>query len=278
MNMEIRIREAMLEARSLVARREMGEEIEDFDIRGQLYGLAKEIAPEARCADLTLMKRWIRPRRGESVVDLAAGSGFLTAALTSWTESSIVAIDPSRMQLKHIERAIPTAETVAMGSDDEALLEHVAPGSFDLVTSFGGLHHARCHERLVQNIDGLLKPGGRCVVGDIEEGSALAKHFDEVVARKCLTGHEGITWWSPEHIERLIKGTRLRLVRSELVTEHVWEFDDERQMAMFFQALHAYDLPRAEIVADLKDALGVRQAGGKVHLSWPMFLFELIKI
>ncbi|MBP7005778.1 class I SAM-dependent methyltransferase [Patescibacteria group bacterium] len=276
--MQNRIREAMLEARSLLARREMGERIAEFDVRGTLYGLAREVAPEARDADLLLMQRWIRPRLNETVADLAAGTGFLTAALTSWTKGSIIAIDPSWKQLQHIERAIPTVKTITMGSDDESLLEYVAPDSFDLVTSFGGLHHARDHKQLMRNIDEMLKPGGRCIVGDIEKGSALAKHFDEVVAKKCLTGHEGITWWSSESIEQLIKGTRLRLVRSELVKEHIWKFDSEKQMAMFFQALHAYDLSHAEIVADLKEALGVWEADGKVCLSWPMFLFELIKI
>ena len=99
------------------------------------------------------------------------------------------------------------------------------------------------HETLMQNVDTLLKPGGRCIVGDIMEGSSLARHFDEVVTHKCLTGHANVTWWSDERLERLIRGTNLELVRTELITTHTWNFASESQMALFFKALHASMIP-----------------------------------
>jgi 2-polyprenyl-3-methyl-5-hydroxy-6-metoxy-1,4-benzoquinol methylase len=278
MNIQNRVRMALDLAITLMARRKAGETIEDFDIRGGLYALAKEIAPDARNEDIALMKEWIRPRQGEMACDLAAGAGFLTGALTSWLDTSVLAIDPSSMQLNHLKKVVPTADTVVMGSDDVDLLNQVTRTGFDLVTSFGGLHHAADHAQLMRNIDSLLKSGGRCVVGDIQEGSSLARHFDEVVAYKCLTGHEGITWWSESHIQRLCEGTNLRLARNELVQDHVWIFDSYEQLALFFRALHAYDLPDAEIIADLEDALGIREVAGKIQLSWPMYLFELIKL
>lgn len=277
MNIHNRVRTALDLAIALVGRRAVGEKIEDFDIRGTLYALAKEIAPEARRGDLALMKAWICPRLGEEVCDLAAGSGFLTQALTEWLDGApVLAIDPSSVQLDHLKRMVPTADTVVMGSDDLRLPGRVMK-RYDVVTSFGGLHHAADHAQLMRNIDFLLKPGGRCVIGDIQEGSALARHFDEVVAVKCLTGHEGVTWWSEAHIQRLCEGTNLRLVRSELVQEHVWIFDSYEQLALFFRALHAYDLSDEEIIADLQGALGVREVAGKIQLSWPMYLFELVK-
>lgn len=278
MNIQNKIRAALDHAHALMARRRAGEEIEDFDVRGDLYALAKEIAPEARRSDLDLMRRWIAPRTGERVADLAAGTGFLTRALATWVDTPVLAIDPSHAQLSHLISMIPTAQPVVLGSDDPNLLDRVEQRDLDLVTSFGGLHHAADHHQLMRNIDGLLRVGGRCVVGDIKAGSALAKHFDEVVATKCLTGHENITWWSREHIERVIEGTCLTLVRSELITNHMWTFNTEAQLALFFRALHAYDLPDAEIIADLKAALGVREVAGKIELSWPMYLFELKKL
>src|SRR3989344_4732938 len=99
------IERQITEAKRLVERRNAGEHIEDFDIRGDLYATAIELAPKAREADIAAMKEWLRLRGDENVVDLAAGGGFLTRRIREWTSGEVVAVDPARQHLEHLDRA-----------------------------------------------------------------------------------------------------------------------------------------------------------------------------
>lgn len=265
-------------ARSLVERKKQGENIPDFDIRGRLYELALELAPNARHEDLEMLKEWIEPREGEVCVDIAAGTGFVTHALESWVggQGRVYAIDPSHEQLQALEKNCSArAETVLGSPDDDGIFNQIPEGSIDLVTSFGGIHHVAHQEKMFANIAKLLKVGGRFVAGDVCANTTLARHFDTFVADKCLTGHSA-NWLDESRLEELSAQAGLHLVKSERISLS-WKFKNRRELTLFFKGLHAYDLSEEEVLADLQSALGFTEAVQFVRLHWPMIFFDIRK-
>lgn len=269
-----RLARQMIEAKRLIGFRDAGQAIEDFDIRGDLYNTAMELAPEARNADIAAMQDWLRLQGDEHVMDLAAGSGFLTRHLREWTSGDVIAVDPSQVQLDYLHRALHGRVRAINGSPDDPMRMACIPdASMDVITSFGGLHHVVDQGMMMREVARMLKPGGRFVAADVGDGTALSRHFDQVTAAKSLTGHSA-TWLSEKPLDAFLKGLPLKLIRAESVPLR-WVFRSEREMALFFKGVHAYDLPEEEILADLKDVLGYEERGGKIHLSWGMFFFEV---
>lgn len=269
------LKDELATAKKLAERRERGESIPDFDIRGKLYAISEQIAPEARNGDIREMHDLIKPKRGEVSVDLAAGGGFITKPILEWTRAKTYAVDPSREQLKMLDRYCDgKAESILGSPDDMSILRSLPCGEIDFVTSFGGLHHVPDQEAMMKNIATMLKNGGRFAAADVCGGTPLARHFDEFVAEKCITGHTA-KWLTKSRLEELIEGTTMSLKLAE-TRPLTWVFNSEREMALFFKALHAYDLPDEEVIRDLQEALGSFKRDGKVHLNWPMIFFEIV--
>lgn len=264
-------------AKELVARRNDGEYILDFDIRGKLYELALRLAPEARYQDREYMHKLIDPKIGEVSVDIAAGEGFLTQSITQWTNAPVYAIDPSQEQLKMLaEQPNSLIKPIKGSLDSSEVLGQLPLGEIDFVTSFGGLHHVRDQRKMMEHIAQVLKVGGRFTAGDVGRNTRLSYHFDTFVTEKCITGHTA-QWLDNDRLKELCIGLPLKVSLTE-ATPIQWVFNSTREMALFFKGLHAYDLPDDEVVADLDEALGFEERDGKVSLNWPMFLFRIDKI
>jgi SAM-dependent methyltransferase len=280
---EKEINNALKEAEEIVEKDGFGAQSPVFDIRARLYELALELAPHARDDDIEAMKKWINPKKDEVSIDIAAGTGFLTKHLLDWTSNTIYAVDPSKKQLEILANDLnsPHIKTVVGSLAQEpvegrkGILEEITK-QVDFITSFGGMHHVYYQKKMMEHAEKLLKPGGRLAAADVGEGSTLAKHFDDVVTRKCLTSHTA-RWLSNERLEELIADLpSLELKKTENRTQH-WVFSSKKEMALFFKGLHAYNLPEDEVIFDLYDALGFEEKDGKIILNWPMFFFEITK-
>lgn len=263
-------------AKKLVEKRNAGEEIKDFDIRGNLYGLSTELAPNARENDIGEMKARLDLKGDERIVDLAAGTGFFTKEFTSWTTGEVVAVDPSAMQLNILNEVCEGKVTIVLGSpDSEKDMSVIENNSVDIVSSFGGLHHVPNQRVMMEQISRILKPGGRFIAGDVGNGTSLAHHFDIFVAQKCLTGHTA-QWLDEARLIELSAGLPFKLEKAEVVPI-VWKFSSKEEMALFFKGLHAYSLSEEEVVEDLQEALGFEEKDGQVLLNWPMLFFLFVR-
>ena len=278
--------------RSVEQDKKDGQEIcsEDFDKRGELYSLAFDVAPEARTQDLEYLFEWIKPKIGEKSIDVAAGEGWVSLPLAKKTKSKVYAVDPSLVQLKNLRRKKSGLDIeVIHGSltEDEAVSQMQDEiGNIDIVTSYGGIHHildkkeggelVNKQKALFENVDKMLKPGGRFIAGDVGGNTVLAEHFEKSVKKHCLTGHKE-KWLSPDRIKNeLIVDTNLEPVKIEHV-DVKWIFDMEYQMALFMKAIHAYDMPNSEVLKDLNKYLEYTKIEGKYELNWPMLFFHLEK-
>jgi len=228
------------------------------------------------------MHELIRPKKGEVSVDISAGTGFLTKAVSEWTEATTYGVDPSQTQLEYMKRNCSDRVVPVYGWPDnyeKLFVEgHIPEDGIDFATSFGGIHHIDKdrYGLAFQNVAKMLKPGGRFSAADVPADSALQRHFDEVVDRKCLTRHPRGRFMSPELLAEYSEQAGLKLVSAE-VKPLTWDFNSKKEMAWFFKGLHAYDLPEEEVSKDLQDTLGYKEEDGKIKLNWPMLFFEISK-
>ena len=238
---------------------------EDFNIRGGLYKIAFEIAPEARRQDLDQVHKWVKPQIGEVSVDVAAGTGFLTKPVQEWTRDRVYAVDPSGVQLEALKNkcvGLPIVTVEGSLSEEETLQKLGSDvGNIDFVTSFGGIHHV---------VDESGENKQRMMF------EKIAEHFDTSVKRHCLTGHHE-KWLSHDRLQNeLVESAGLTYIKSEVVPIQ-WSFNSKREMALFMKALHAYDLTDYEILNDLSAILGFEEKQDAVLLNWPMLFFHLKK-
>lgn len=284
-NIEVQLNDEILIAKKKV---EAGLvcDAEDFNIRGELYRLAFEVAPNARYQDMKYLYEWIKPKRGEIGLDIAAGTGFVTKYLAEWTGNTVYATDPSSVQLSALQQrceGLPVITVEGSLSEDNTMQKlNKVIGTVDIITSFGGIHHAideqgeNKQKMIFNNADKLLRPGGRFVAVDVGSGTNLAQHFETSVKNNCLTSHKE-KWLSKERLQgELIEGTDLQYVKSEIIPIQ-WVFDSTCQMALFMKGLHAYDMSIEDIISDLQSILGYEEKNGKVFLNWPLLFFHLEK-
>ncbi len=247
----------------------------DFDIRGDLYRIALELAPNARAEELNSVLHLLKPKAREIGVDLAAGTGFLSLPVAVVTHTKLYAVDVSSEQLRSITSLSSHLIPVHASPDSEAICKFIPTGTVDFITSLGGLHHVSDQRQLFKNVTQLLKPKGRFVAADVCADSKLSAHFDRVVSKKCITGHEA-NWLSRKKIIELAAFNDLEPALCTQI-EPQWVFRNIRHACLFFKALHAYDIPIEEIEADLRTELDVTEHADYLTISWPLIIFELRK-
>jgi ubiquinone/menaquinone biosynthesis C-methylase UbiE len=102
---------------------------------------------------------WCAPVPDDRALDVAAGSGGLSAALLAAGVGEAVALDPSTALLAYAAPGVVRVEGRAerLPFEDDA---------FTLVTCVHGLHHVAGPARAVEEMVRVLAPGGRLVVED----------------------------------------------------------------------------------------------------------------
>ena len=270
-----KIERALRDAKALMSRKVKGVPFNDFDVRGHLYDLAHKAAPNARHDEIDTIKAWVEPKQGERSMDVAAGSGFLTKFLYEWTSVPPIAVDPSHSQLMALRKNAPHSTILHGYPDDPRTFLKFPDGCIDFATSLGGIHHVVNQRDMFSNVSRVLRKGGRFVFADVCADTALARHFDEVVTLKCLTGHTA-QWLSKNRVQELTRDLPVTVKRMEL--EDVFmKFASETEMYLFFKGLHAYDLPMDEVLKDLNQVLGRSDRNGEVWLNWPLLFVKLEK-
>src|SRR5579862_23718 len=179
----------------------MGEEF--TGLRSQYFKEIMREFPHARQEELQLALEHLQPKKGESILEIGAGSGFFSKAIAEHVyPSHLVVSDPSAEQLEEIGNQKNIS--IVKGGADSLPLDHpsLPESGFDAIWSGGSFHHIRNKFLAFTHFHQLLKPGGRLVISDVFAGSNLAKHFDLEVAKYCVTGHE-VSFLSKEFADSL---------------------------------------------------------------------------
>lgn len=135
---------------------------------------AHRYADEARKRDYSELVSWCLPEAGDRALDVAAGPGFLSAALLPHVARA-VAFDESEALLAHA----PDGVERVSGDADALPFED---GSFDIVTCVHSLHHVPHPETALAEMARVLAPDGRLVVQDYvaDPDPAQAREWDEI--------------------------------------------------------------------------------------------------
>jgi SAM-dependent methyltransferase len=150
---------------------------------------ADAYAARAAERDWSDFVRWCRPRPGDRALDVAAGSGALSAALLPHVAEAL-ALDPAERLLAHapagVERIAGRAESIPL-----------ADASIDIVTCVNALHHIAHVARALDEMQRVLVPGGRLVLEDYlaDADAAAARRWEEIEGRR-----------DPEHRRLLAAG------------------------------------------------------------------------
>ncbi len=132
------------------------------------------------------------PRQGDAVLDVGCGAGtdVFVAARKVGPSGRVVGVDLTGEMVRLAQGALDEA-----GIDHAIVLEGSFPradveGPFDLVTSNGVLNLIPAKERVLEELRGLLRPGGRLVLSDIvlTHPPSRACLMDTKLWAECLVG------------------------------------------------------------------------------------------
>lgn len=245
---------------------------QEFDnVRSKLYKDALEEFPNARSQDIEIMKKYLSPAKGERILEIGAGSGFFSTHISELlgNEGRLIVSDPSLDQLEKIKelgrKNIDCIQFVQFGSEEVNLEKD----KVDAVWSFGAMHHMAQKRKAFENISRIIKKGGRVVIGDVFYGTSLARHFDDKVAKYCVTGHD-VALWSKEYVESLCYLTGLKKPNFYDINIQ-WRFYRKEDIGVFLYKLHAMTKTTpSECLKGAEKILGIKKRGEYYNLNWPM--------
>lgn len=237
--------------------------------RSQLYKEALREFPNARDEDIEVMKKFLKPKKNETILEIGAGSGFFSGTIADMVMRLIVT-DPSEHQLEAVKNLRDNIEVKKAKAENIKLRSH----SVDAIWSFGAMHHCFNKVGALKNFARLLHTDGRIVIADVWHGSRLAKHFDDKVAKYCLTGHE-VAFWTDEFAESACqRAGLLHPIITELDIK--WKFKKKNDIGKFLFKLHAMTkLTPKECLQGASSILGIEKGkDGMYYLNWPMKILE----
>ena len=124
------------------------------------------------------VQRYVRPRDGDRILDIGCGPGDVLASLPLGVRYE--GFDLSETYIEQARRRWKNRGTFQCARLDASNLTE--PGTYDLVLSYGVLHHLDDHEAvaLFQLARRALKPGGRLITTDgcyVPGQSRLARYM-----------------------------------------------------------------------------------------------------
>lgn len=234
-------------------------------VRSNLYKECLREFPHARDDDIEVMKKYLAPKSNEVILEVGAGSGFFSGILSGMVKQLIVS-DPSSEQLDEVKSLKKKNIKVVEAGSDTITLEKE---TVDAIWSFGAMHHCFNKSKSLQNFARILKKNGRLVIADVWQGSKLAKHFDDKVAKFCVTGHE-VAFWTDEFAESLcyISGFEKPKIYDLNIQ---WKFKTKEEIGTFLYKIHAMTKTTPEeCLKGAEEILGVKRKDGMYCLNWPM--------
>jgi cyclopropane fatty-acyl-phospholipid synthase-like methyltransferase len=252
--------------------------------RARLYEEAIMEYPLARQEDILAMFRLLEPKEGERILGIGEGNGYFCKSISDalGLSGKYTVTDPSKDQLENLKHRVSASNleiNVASAQEIEIQEEF-----YDKVWSFGAFHHCPNQTEAMRRVYKSLKKGGRAVICDVFQESKLARHFDEQVARYCLTGHEA-KFLSEDFAGTLCFLAGFNDSDVEIVNlPQEWKFDSEKDMGRFIYKLHAMTLMAgdenqkiAKTIEGCKRILGVKKVAGGYALNWPMKVLKAEK-
>jgi len=109
----------------------------------------------------------VNPGPDTDILDIGCGTGLVTFALQPHVRT-VTAIDSSQGMLDELEKKIAAQGLTNVRTRLVDLEKDELPGPFDLAVSSMTFHHINDTDLLLERIAGILKPGGKIAIADLD--------------------------------------------------------------------------------------------------------------
>ncbi len=228
-----------------------------FQLRGATYDGAMVRFPEARAEEFlnTIARADLAP--GARVADVPAGGGYLARYLPE-----------SCTWLGHEPCA--SFGHGASEQDRDLLPLPWADAGVDAALSIAGVHHLDDKIPLFAELARVVRPGGRLVLADVHEASAVSRFLDGWVNRHNSTGHVGS--YLGDHTLGELERAGWQVLSAERVPFH-WRFASVADMGQFAHRLFDLRTSAPEDTARTIEAeLGVDRFADGIGMRWELFM------
>ncbi|MDA1304803.1 MAG: class I SAM-dependent methyltransferase [Nitrospirae bacterium] len=220
------------------------------------------------------MLQILLPQPGETILVVAAGGGYDAVGIQQSlhpAQARIICVEPSEIFSAHIPR---TFEIYNSSFDCIPLASH----SVDAVVNLAAMHHIDNRSVVLREWTRLLKPGGRLVIGDVEEDSTNAEFMNTVVNEFTPGGHRGI-FLVPGQLSNMLRDTAEWDEVEECRCDFFWEFTNEQEMLEFTQLIFGMvKANREQIRSALQQYLGATSdRSGGYRYPWSLRFCRGIK-
>jgi demethylmenaquinone methyltransferase / 2-methoxy-6-polyprenyl-1,4-benzoquinol methylase len=190
--------------------------------------------------------RAVAPRRGQRILDLAAGTGASSVALAK-SGADVVAADFSPGMIAEGRRRHGGIPNLAFAEADATDLPF-ADDEFDTVTISFGLRNVNDPQRALRELLRVAKPGGRLVVCEFSHPQSAAfaglyRFYNDrilpVVARTVSSNAEAY-----DYLNESIRDWPDQRALSALIRDAGWEQVAHRDLSFGIVALHRATKPR----------------------------------
>lgn len=239
----------------------------DFNIRGKNYEDALHAFPNARRPEESFLVRSIKPKNGQTILDLACGSGHFTKIIHEQTKGSVKLIgsDISNYFIKKLRKEKLKNVNFILNSEAGIPLSNK---SVDIVFSYTGFHHFSNQSAMVKECKRILKKNGKLFIFDIFDCTPNAKYMDDLLGKYSSTGHEG-KFLTKEYINTLAflaNFSKVLFLKKEISRQ----FNTLDEAAIFFKQLHALSCSKETVLKGLKKHLKIKRVKKEWHISWPI--------
>lgn len=239
-----------------------------FNVRGGKYDAAMTRHPRARDAEFDTAVAIAGVQAGDIVADIPCGGGYLARHL------------PAGVTLYSVDSSDVFADCMRAGGNQRFLACPITAvplqdGVLDHVLSIAGLHHVAERRPFWRECARLLRRDGVLTVGDVEEGSAVARFLDGVVDRYTPTGHRG-TYFDAGTVAELEQcGFRVEATESRRIG---WQAADLPALAEFCRLLFGLEgIGIAELASVLVDEIGIVETASGVELDWRLVFYRALR-
>lgn len=144
--------------------------------------------------------------------------------------------------------------------------------SIDRFIVLASLHHASDNERtaLFHEVQRVMRPGGRMILGDVRRGSKQDRWLNEFVHLHNVSGHVG-RFFEEEEVRQHLAACGWRVTSVQLAT-YPWVFDDRESMIQFTRELFGLksELSDETVMRALCTYLDVKPVGDGYHILWEL--------
>lgn len=239
-----------------------------FNARGRQYDRAMTRYPQARDHEFNSAIEIARVQAGDRVADIPCGGGYLARYL------------PPDVTLYSVDSSDVFADCARSAGGHHLLLCPIdqvplANGSLDHVLSLAGLHHVADRYPFWRECARLLRPGGVLTVGDVHDGSRIARFLDSVVDRHTRTGHSGIYFDARTVVELESCGFDVEHVETRPIRWRAANHVVLADFCLLLFGLEGIDAPGLQPL--LASEIGLRETVNGSELDWELVFFRAVR-